>query len=120
MMRPSSYLVNTARGPVIVQNDLIAVLQQGDIAGAGLDVFEEEPLSADNPLTSLDNVILAPHSLAWTDGLYRNNTLHALRSILEVFQGRIPKHTVNSDVIDNRIFQRKLEALAARWTAANA
>ena len=118
LMKPTAYLINTARGPVVVQDDLIAALQARAIAGAGLDVFEVEPMPADNPLTQLDNVILAPHSLAWTDGLYRDNTILALHNILEVFQGRIPKYTVNPAVTENPLFQRKLASLKERWSAA--
>ncbi|MFN2203830.1 MAG: NAD(P)-dependent oxidoreductase [Caldilineaceae bacterium] len=119
LMKPTAYLINTARGPVVVQDDLIAALQEHVIAGAGLDVFEVEPMPADNALTQLDNVILAPHSLAWTDGLYRDNTILALNNILEVFQGRIPKYTVNPEVTETPVFQRKLRSLEARWAAAS-
>jgi D-3-phosphoglycerate dehydrogenase len=69
-MKQSAYLINTARGPVVNEKDLVAALQQGKIAGAGLDVFEFEPLPKDSPLLGMDNVILAPHNsnsspMAW-------------------------------------------------------
>ncbi len=118
MMKPTAYLINTARGPVVVEEDLIEALQEGLLAGAGLDVFADEPMPTDNPLTRMDNVILAPHSLAWTDGLYRENTVQTLQNILTVFQGRIPKHTVNPQVAGNSVFQKKLENLAKRWQKA--
>jgi len=65
-------------------------------------------------------VILAPHSLAWTDELFHDNSVDATRNILEVLQGRVPKYTVNRAVVQEPKFQRKLQQLAARWSAATA
>ncbi|MBE9507208.1 MAG: phosphoglycerate dehydrogenase [Chloroflexi bacterium] len=62
LMKPSAYLINTARGPLVDELALIAALQQGQIAGAGLDVFEDEPLPVDSPLRKMDNVLLSPHN----------------------------------------------------------
>jgi len=62
LMKPRAWLVNTARGPVVVEADLVAALREGRLAGAALDVFEQEPLPADSPLRSMDNVLLAPHN----------------------------------------------------------
>ena len=61
LMKPTSYLINTSRGPIVVEADLIAALRSGRIAGAGLDVFDVEPPPADHPFRSMDNVTLAPH-----------------------------------------------------------
>ncbi len=61
LMKPTAYLINVARGPIVDQDALIAVLQKGTIAGAGLDVTEVEPLDKDSPLWDMDNVILTPH-----------------------------------------------------------
>jgi phosphoglycerate dehydrogenase-like enzyme len=61
LMKPSAHLVNTSRGPIVVEADLIAALQNGSIAGAGLDVFDAEPPPSDHPFRSLDNVTLTPH-----------------------------------------------------------
>lgn len=115
-MKPTAYLINTSRGPLVNQADLVAALEAGQLAGAGLDVFEEEPLSTDDPLTRMDNVILAPHSLAWTDDLYRDNGIGACESILSVFQGNPPKYPVNRDVLDRLGFQSRLEQNRTRWT----
>jgi phosphoglycerate dehydrogenase-like enzyme len=114
-MKPTAYLVNTARGPIINQDDLLAALQQGRIAGAGLDVFATEPLPADHPLTQLENVILAPHALAWNDELYYDNSAHACENLLTVLRGEVPRHTVNRAVVDQPGFQAKLAALRERW-----
>ncbi len=106
-MKPTAYLINTARGPVVDQEDLIEALQKNVIAGAGLDVQVPEPLPPDNPLTSLDNVILAPHTLAWTDELYSLNGEGAARNVLSVLTGEIPAAVVNRAVLDNVRFQER-------------
>lgn len=115
LMKPTAYLINTARGPIINEDDLLAVLQTGQIAGAGLDVFTQEPLPADHPLARLDNVILSPHGLAWTDDLYYGNSSGACQNILTLFRGEVPKHIVNPEVVERPVFQRKLAALRERW-----
>lgn len=61
LMKPASYIVNIARGPIIQEDALVAALQEGRIGGAGLDVFDREPLPTDHPFTRLDNVVLTPH-----------------------------------------------------------
>ena len=73
LMKPTACLINTSRGAVVDQAALAKALQTGAIAGAGLDVFEEEPIAPDDPLIALENVILAPHATAWTEELVRDN-----------------------------------------------
>lgn len=116
LMKPSAYLINTARGPIVVQADLTAALQAGQIAGAGLDVFEEEPLDVNHPLIQMENVILSPHALAWTDELYKLNGELACENVLAVLQGTIPRWPVNRDVLARPGFQAKLAALKERWS----
>lgn len=115
LMKPTAYLINTARGPIVQQDDLVACLAAGRIAGAGLDVFAVEPLPPDHPLTQFENVILAPHALAWNDELYRDNSLHMGQNALTVLRGDLPHHTVNRAVIAQPGFQAKLQALKTRW-----
>jgi len=69
-MKPDAFMINTSRGAVIDESALIDALNNGKIGGAGLDVFEEEPLPADSPLRKLNNVILTPHIAGEPDGLY--------------------------------------------------
>jgi phosphoglycerate dehydrogenase-like enzyme len=73
LMKPSSFIVNISRGPIIDEGALIAALRAGRIAGAGLDVFDEEPLPADHPLRSIDNVVLMPHVGYVTEAGFKNS-----------------------------------------------
>ncbi len=110
-MKPAAFLINTARGPIVREDELAAALRAGRIAGAGLDVFAVEPVTRDNPLLALDNVVLAPHALAWTNELARDNTLEACDHILAVFRGEAPASVVNREVLSSPSFQSKL----ANW-----
>ena len=114
LMKPTGILINTARGPIVDEAALVHALRQGWIAGAGLDVFETEPLPADAPIRQCPNVIFAPHGLAWTTELARDNSLEACGNLLAVAQGRTPGGIVNRAVLDNPTFQNKLE----RWANA--
>jgi phosphoglycerate dehydrogenase-like enzyme len=107
-MKPSAYLINTARGPIVQEAALVRALRERWIAGAGLDVFEKEPLEAGSPLFELDNVILTPHGLAWTEEIARDNGLEACSIILTIARGEIPSTIVNKEVIGRRGFQAKL------------
>ena len=108
MMKPSAFLINTARGAVVREKDLVRALKQGWIRGAGLDVFEREPLPAGHPLTELDNVVLAPHALAWTERLVRDNGVEACRNLLAVARGEPPPGLVNREVLENPAWRAKL------------
>lgn len=107
-MKPTAYLINVARGPIVDQAALMAALQQNRIAGAGLDVFDPEPIAPDDPLLALDNVILAPHAVCWTDECFGNNGRSACRSLLAVANGRAPEFVVNREVLTSPKFLSKL------------
>ncbi len=115
-MRPSAYFINTARGPIVDEAALIRCLDDGRIAGAGIDVFEQEPPEKDNPLLAMDNVIVTPHSVAWTEEIARDNSNEACDNILAVFRGDAPPGIVNREVLERPGFQRKLERFRERRT----
>jgi phosphoglycerate dehydrogenase-like enzyme len=100
-MKPSAYLINVARGPIVDEAALYQVLKARRIAGAALDVFEEEPTPRANPILALDNVIVTPHSLAWTDELFRNIAGTAIGAILAVHRGERPRFLVNREVLSH-------------------
>ncbi|HEY1438148.1 MAG TPA: NAD(P)-dependent oxidoreductase [Casimicrobiaceae bacterium] len=100
-MKPTSYLINVARGPIVDEKALIDVLQKRRIAGAALDVFEQEPVDPANPLLTMDNVIVTPHSLCWTDECFHNMASTGLRSIVDALNGRIPEFLVNRAVLQH-------------------
>lgn len=108
LMKSTAYLINVARGPIVDQQALINALRTGQIQGAGLDVFEKEPISPDDPLLTMDNVILAPHALCWTDQCFQRMGESACQSIVDIASGRIPKHVVNREVIETDSFRKKL------------
>jgi phosphoglycerate dehydrogenase-like enzyme len=113
-MKPTAFLLNTARGPIVNEADLIEALRSGAIAGAGLDVFEDEPPAPDNPLLQMENVILAPHAVCWTDEGFQAIGETAIRSILSVARGEKPFGLVNPHVWDQPGFQRKLARTLGR------
>jgi len=100
-MKPTSYLINVARGPIVDEKALIETLQKRRIAGAALDVFEQEPVDPANPLLSMDNVIVTPHSLCWTDECFHNMASTGLRSIVDALNGRVPEFLVNRPVLQH-------------------
>jgi phosphoglycerate dehydrogenase-like enzyme len=95
LMKRGAYLINTGRGQIVDEPALHAALAEGRIAGAALDVFEQEPVAPDNPILALENVIVSPHSLCWTDECYRGIAESAFRSVVAVASGRRPVHLVN-------------------------
>lgn len=84
-MKPSAVIINTARGPIIDQPALVAALQNGQIAGAALDVFEDEPIPADSPLLKMDQVMLAPHNSNSSPRAWEAVHWNTIRNLLEGF-----------------------------------
>jgi phosphoglycerate dehydrogenase-like enzyme len=111
LMKPTAYFVNCARGPIVDETALIRALQGQRIAGAGLDVFEEEPLRPDSPLIGLDNVMLSPHTMAHTLELSIWMGEINTRQLIAAAHGHIPESIVNREAVERAGFQAKL----ARW-----
>ena len=109
LMKPPAYLINPSRGGVVDQPALVESLKRGAIAGAGLDVFDPEPPQKDEPLLELDNVILAPHALCFTEQCIAGIGANDIRIILSVKQGEIPAGLVDPAVAESLIFRDKLE-----------
>ena len=101
LMKPTAHFINVARGPVVDEKALVEALRAGRIAGAALDVFEEEPVAGDNPLLAMDNVILSPHSLCWTDECFHNMAATGLASIVDLLGRRTPEFVVDRTVLDH-------------------
>jgi glyoxylate reductase len=99
MMKPTAYLINAARGPVVDERALIAALQAGQIAGAGLDVYETEPIDASNPLLAMENVVKLPHVGSATGATRQAMVNLATDNLLAVLQGKPPFTPVNPEVL---------------------
>lgn len=101
-MKPSAYYLNVGRGPIHDEAALAAHLAAGRIAGAGLDVTEREPIEPASPLLAMENVIITPHALCWTDECFRDIAETALKSIVAVSKGERPVHVVNPEALARR------------------
>ena len=115
-MKPTAYLINTARGPIVDQVALTQALRNRSIAGAGLDVFEVEPPATDDPILTLHNVILTPHALCWTDQCFGGIGAADIASILDVSLGQVPVGLLNHEVSERTKFSKKLAAFASQST----
>ena len=97
-MKPTAFIINTCRGPTIDEQALIKALQSGELAGAGLDVFEVEPTPADNPLLSMDNVIVTPHSAGASVAARNAARIQIGQEAARLLNGRWPMSLVNPEV----------------------
>ena len=93
-MKRSAYFINLSRGPIVDEPALIDALRNGTIAGAGLDVFEQEPVAPDNPLLKMDTVLVTPHALCWTDECFDAIAREGLGCMVDFANGRTPKSVV--------------------------
>ena len=93
-MKRSAYFINLSRGPIVDEPALIAALRNGTIAGAGLDVFEQEPVAPDNALLTMHNVLVTPHALCWTDECFDAIAREGLGCMVDFANGRTPKSVV--------------------------
>jgi len=98
-MKPTAYLINTSRGPVVDEKALVTALQNQQIAGAGIDVYEEEPLSPDNPILSMENVICTPHVAGSSDLGWQTIRRRAGEEAARVLRGERPQVVVNPEVL---------------------
>jgi len=95
LMKPTAFLINMARGPVVDQAALYNALVDGVIAGAALDVLEQEPPDPNDPLLKLENVLLTPHTSSWSSESIVQLRRDTARNVIDVFQGRTPRSVVN-------------------------
>ena len=99
LMKPSAYLINCARGPIVDEPALLDALQSGAIAGAGLDVMESSAPPADHPMFALDNVIITPHVAFLSQQSVLELEVRTARATVDVLQGRMPEFLVNPAVL---------------------
>lgn len=102
MMKKGAILINTARGAVVDTKALVKALEEGWIAGAGLDVFEQEPLPPENPLTKFKNVVLAPHMGSATIETRTNMGVLVAKNLIAFYKGEVPPTLVNKEVVKIR------------------
>lgn len=103
LMRPGSYLINASRGPVVDEAALIRLLQEGHLAGAGLDVFDPEPPKPDNPLLTMRNVVVTPHTASNTDRGIEAMMSGTLENMLMALRGERPRFVVNPEAGPGRL-----------------
>jgi len=102
LMKKTAYLINNSRGPVVDEKALYQALKEGRIAGAGLDVFEQEPTPVDNPLLKLDNVVVAPHISSASYETRSKMAEMVAENLVAFFEGRKPPNLVNPEVLKVR------------------
>ena len=112
-MKETAFLINTSRGPVVDEAVLTKALQENWIRGAAIDVFEQEPTPADNPLLKLDNVIVTPHAVGSTDEVWSGKWDENVAQVLALAEGKKPESLVNKEIWDTPQFQEKLRKFLA-------
>ena len=112
LMKPTAFFVNVARGEMVDEEALIRFLRERRIAGAGLDVYETEPLPLSSPLLQLDNVILTPHWLCSTRQAGRATIVPVIEGMINLSRGELPENILNPEVLDRPGFRAKLARFA--------
>ena len=108
-MKKTAFLINTSRGPIVDQAALTDALAAKEIAGAGLDVFSEEPTTANDPLFAFENVITTPHALCWTDQCFAGIGACDVQAVQAVASGKAPSGVVNRAILENQNWLDKLD-----------
>ena len=98
LMKSNAYIINCARGEVVDEAAMIKALRENKMAGAGLDVFENEPPKPDNPLFKMDNVVVTPHCASWTTDAFKNLRKSVGAEAAEILNGIVPDYLVNKNV----------------------
>jgi phosphoglycerate dehydrogenase-like enzyme len=107
LMKRSAYLINIARGAIVDQEALVSMLREGRLAGAALDVFDQEPIDPRDPLLELENVILTPHAIGWTDEIGILGGTSGSKAVLAVAGGGVPEFVINPAVLNRPGFMAK-------------
>jgi phosphoglycerate dehydrogenase-like enzyme len=118
-MKQDAYLINTARGGIVDENALYEALRGRRIAGAALDCFDNEPVTSPHRFGEFENVLLAPHCIAWTEELFRDIGRAACQVSLDLFYGHRPRGVLNPEVFEHAEFQRKWAAAIGRDVVAS-
>lgn len=111
LMKPDAYLINTARGGIVDEKALYTILKQGRIAGAALDCFATEPVTQPSRFREFENVLLAPHSVAWTNEMFRDIGRAACEGMMELAHKRRPRGVINPEVFERVGFQKKWDRI---------
>ena len=107
LMKPDAYLLNTARGGIVDEDALYDALKHRRIAGAALDCFAQEPITAPSRFGDLDNVLLAPHAIAWTGEMFRDMGRAACQVMVDLALGKQPRGVLNPELFARAAFQAK-------------
>jgi len=102
LMKPTAFLINTARGSIVDEEALARILGEKAIRGAALDVFEKEPPDGSNPFLALENVVVTPHCAALTGECMRRMAMDAARGVCDVLEGRTPRFVFNPEVLKKK------------------
>lgn len=107
LMKPTAYLLNTARGGIVNEEALYQALKNNRLAGAGIDCFEQEPIAGPHRFGEFHNVLLAPHCIAWTDEMFRDIGRAVCRGMLDLSLGQRPRGVLNPEVFERDSFRKK-------------